>query len=243
MRHQEEMPVRRWGIPVEADPDPGWVAGLTGRSFEEAERAVAEIREDRKLQRELLTSFRRHGRAEYVQIACPFELYAIARLRRPRHIVEMGVSSGFSSSFLLRALERNRRGTLHSVDLPEYQAGPKFSQEHDVPWVLPPGATSGWAVPSGLKRRWDLRLGTSASLLPGLVQELPEIDLLLYDCPHSHAALAQEIDLAAKRFRPGSIVISDENDRPCRAILLAAKKRKVPAFLRHGRGISGFATR
>ncbi|EQD48631.1 hypothetical protein B2A_07910, partial [mine drainage metagenome] len=45
-------------------------------------------------------------------------LYLLARVARPRIVVETGVSSGYSARFLLEALERNGEGVLHSIGLP-----------------------------------------------------------------------------------------------------------------------------
>ena len=44
--------------------------------------------------------------------------YLVCRLLEPAVVVETGVAYGVSSAFILRALEKNGRGVLHSVDLP-----------------------------------------------------------------------------------------------------------------------------
>src|SRR6185503_16129417 len=77
------------------------------------------------------------------------ELYALVRAAKPRLVVETGVASGLSSAHILRALDRNGIGTLHSIDLPNVQAGS----------ILPEGRTSGWIVPESLRARWKLQLG------------------------------------------------------------------------------------
>lgn len=47
----------------------------------------------------------------------PF-LYVLCRISRPGVVVETGVGPGVSSTFILRALQRNRSGSLISIDLP-----------------------------------------------------------------------------------------------------------------------------
>ena len=54
-------------------------------------------------------SLERTGRTYYAQFPAPLELCVTARILRPRHVVESGVSSGISTAHLLLALERNGR--------------------------------------------------------------------------------------------------------------------------------------
>src|SRR5258707_4516511 len=44
--------------------------------------------------------------------------YAITRAIKPRLVVETGVCYGVTSAYILRALDVNQRGALHSIDLP-----------------------------------------------------------------------------------------------------------------------------
>jgi len=49
-------------------------------------------------------------------------LYAMVRALKPEVVVETGVANGVSSSFILKALDRNSRGRLYSIDL-HYREG------------------------------------------------------------------------------------------------------------------------
>src|ERR1051326_7722748 len=60
--------------------------------------------------------------------------YAAIRAFRPETVVETGVANGVSSSYILLALEKNKQGTLHSIDI-------------GTDKYLPPGKTVGWTVP------------------------------------------------------------------------------------------------
>src|SRR5260370_29875971 len=67
---------------------------------------------------------------EQIRSEAPFELwhnadfdlarlcYLICRLMKPSVVLETGVGYGVTSAFILKALELNRSGLLHSVDLP-----------------------------------------------------------------------------------------------------------------------------
>ena len=128
------------------------------------------------------------------------ELYAIVRAAKPRVIVETGVASGLSSAHILRALDRNGIGTLHSIDLPNVQEGS----------VLPEGRTSGWIVPESWRDRWKLQLGDTWVLLPDLLKSLDRLDLFLHDSDHSYAAMLFEFEQAYLKLAPAGLLLSDD---------------------------------
>jgi hypothetical protein len=195
---------------VETDPDVRWVAALAGVSDGRALRAVTEAQSERALFRHLERMHRLGGRRSYVEIDAPLELYALVRLLQPRHVVEVGVSSGVSSAYLLQALERVGRGTLHSVDLPKREAVPSSGTRSRNPsWSLPPGRSSGWAVPLPLRGRWDLRLGDKKRVLPLLAEENFSVDLFVYDVPHDESKASREFAEVDRRFHRGSVAIAD----------------------------------
>jgi Methyltransferase domain len=195
---------------VESDPDSDWVAELSGRGAEESQHALAEAAGERRLFSQLARSHARAGRTSYVEIDAPLELHALVRLLRPAHVVEVGVSSGVSSAYMLKALEQNGEGRLHSIDLPAFppkrQTGKSDSR---ISWTLPPGRSSGWAVPVPLRKRWDLRLGDKRDVLPILAEQLPSIDLLIYDVPHEDNATRREFQALDPLFPPGAVAIVD----------------------------------
>ena len=75
--------------------------------------------------------------------------YAAVRALRPDCIVETGVANGVSSSYLLLALQKNKRGHLHSIGL------------GDRAFLLV-GRDLGWLVPEWLRTAWHVHLGDSA---------------------------------------------------------------------------------
>jgi hypothetical protein len=223
---------------VEDDADPSWVSELTGHALPAAASAVEEARADRRLFAHLAGEHRRAGRSSYIEIDAPLELHAIARLLRPEHVVEVGVSSGVSSAYLLAALERNGRGMLHSVDLPSTS---RRSSSGGASWSLPLGKSSGWAVPLRLRRGWDLRLGDKADVVPRLAAELPRVDLVVYDVPHNEADLVREFAHLDPRVPRGAVVIVDHGPGGglCLALRRWARRRGTAATPRAGLGLYG----
>jgi len=224
----------------EADPDAAWVAALSGVSEARARSAIEEASRDTRLFRHLDRMHRLGGRESYIEIDAPLELHAITRLLRPEHVVEVGVSSGVSSAYLLAALERNRRGTLHSVDLPSTPR--RSASSHRASWSIPPGWSSGWAVPPRLRPRWDLRLGDKADVIPRLARELSQVGLVVYDVPHDEADLVREFAALDRRLSVGAVAIADHGPGGGRCAPLArwARRRSSNAVRREGLGLYGF---
>jgi hypothetical protein len=184
-----------------------WLRTLSGAPVEKILDVLRELDELVPIEQEMRRRQVAGGRPGYAQICAPFELYALVRLLQPKHVVETGVSSGVSSAHFLMALDRNRSGTLHSVDLPTHQRGPVL-QADESPVSLPPGLASGWAIPFR-SSRWDLRIGESQTLLPVLAAELPSVDLFLHDDLHTPEHLAFEFATLRPKFSPGAPVLAD----------------------------------
>ena len=214
-----------------------------GRTRRRARAAVSEAEEERVLFRHLDRMHRLGGRSSYIEIDAPLELYALVRLLRPTHVVEVGVSSGVSSAYLLRALDRNRKGTLHSVDLPKKEATPRSGTRSRQPsWSIPPGHSSGWAVPFPLRRRWDLRLGDKKEVLPLLGEELRSIGLFVYDVPHSEEQAALDFAAVDRRMGVGAVAIADHGPGGglCAPLRRWAAARSGRPLRRTGLGLHGF---
>ncbi|HEV2316934.1 MAG TPA: class I SAM-dependent methyltransferase [Thermoplasmata archaeon] len=228
---------------VESDADPGWVGALAGVSDETARTALEEAADQSRLFRHLQRQHAKEGRRSYIEIDAPLELHAIARLLRPRHALEVGVSSGVSSAYLLNALKMNGRGTLHSVDLPSFPRAPKRGKSPTTfSWTLPEGRDSGWAIPGWLRTRWDLRLGDKAEVVPRVAEEFPGFELVLYDVPHDDRKLRGEFRPLAPRLMPGGAVIVDHGPGGGLCPALASWARSVGArpVRRAGLGLYGF---
>lgn len=212
---------------------------LTGASDARVAAAIDEARGDRALATAIERAHERGGRDFYAQIRAPFELYALVRLLRPKHVVEVGVSSGVSSSYFLRALRRNRSGKLHSIDLPTPQRGTKFLPRKDSPVALPPGKRTGWAVPPSLRKGWDLRLGPSQELLPQLADELDRIDIFLHDSLHTFEHATFELRTVDPKVPAGGVLMADNTAWLGGALDRFAESKGTRAYYRSGIDLGG----
>ena len=125
--------------------------------------------------------------------------YLACRLIEPQTVVETGVAYGVSSAYILTALRENARGTLYSVDLPPLR------RKSDQFW--------GIAVDDDLRVRWRLHRGTSASILPRLLREIPTVDLFVHDSLHTHRNMRREFDTVWPHLREGALLLADDVER------------------------------
>src|SRR5579863_8590358 len=216
-------------------PDYSFISKLSGADLEKVRRATDPIVQNAEFMRKIGDVLLGGGRSNYIQICAPFELYALTRLRRPKHIVEVGVSAGVSSAFFLKALEENGKGVLHSIDLPVKETEDGATHRG---WAIPSGKKSGWAIPRALKKNWDLRLGQSADILPELVEGLPSVDLFLYDVPYEIEEAKKDFATVDQKMEKESIALADNCQIP---ITWWARRRGKRIFTRRDSGLSGFS--
>lgn len=215
-------------------PDSLWVSKLTNVDKETASKFIFEGSSESSLENHLLKILPTGGRVNYIQIAAPIELYAITRILKPTHVIEIGVSAGVSSAYFLQALSRNGKGTLHSIDLPEKQTNPRAKAS----WAVPAGKSTGWAVPKELRANWDLRLGMSGDVLPLLVKELPSVKIFLYDVPYTIESAISDYKVVDPKLRSRSVVMADNALEPIR---WWARQHRRPVYQRKGLGLRGFS--
>jgi Methyltransferase domain len=247
-RHLSTRRLNRFRVPMKAEeePDGTWVAALAHVDVEQADRALEVAQGDYRLFHHLERQHEAGGRSGYIEIDAPLELYALVHLLRPTHVVEVGVSSGVSSAYILQAMGLLGHGTLHSVDLPKTESVEADGRRSRYPsWAIPPGRASGWAVPFPLRQRWDLRLGNKRDVLPLLAEELPTVDLFLYDVPHSDPQAFSEFRSIDPRFHRGSVALVDHGgtEETCPSLRRWARTRRGPALRRRHLGLSGFRSR
>ena len=154
--------------------------------------------------------------------------YLLCRLISPSVVLETGVAYGVSSVFILKALEKNACGTLHSVDLPPLRS------EYEKFW--------GIAVPEALRGRWIVHRGSSARILPRLLGEIRTVDLFVHDSLHTHRNMSREFDAVWPHLGSGAVLLADDVERnrafgelrqKSPALWRVVKDREVSPF--HGR--------
>jgi len=123
--------------------------------------------------------------------------YAAVRALKPQFVVETGIANGVSSAYILLALHRNQRGTLHSIGLPD-------------PTYLPEGKEAGWFVPKWLRKPWHVHSGDAKEILPRLLPELGHIDIFLHDSLHTYEHMLWEFEIAYPFLRLGELLFADD---------------------------------
>ena len=144
------------------------VRRLTGASEGDLQRYRRELKEgklpDLLLQRGAGLAFTR-------ELPQGSLLYLIVRAVRPERVVETGVRPGYSTAWLLAALDANGSGELTSLG-----PGPSAGR---VAGVRDVGV--GQFVAPSLRGRWTLALGNTETRLREVLGSSHGVDLFLYD--------------------------------------------------------------
>jgi len=178
------------------------IAELTGADKERVQAVLYELECEEALFQELdgLSGMPMH----------PIVYYGLVRLLKPDVILETGVCDGLSSRFILLAMQRNGRGVLHSIDLPNQDVDlGNGARQRDV---MSLEKQTGWLVPNRLRARWQLHLGDAKELLPELLRKLERIDIFIHDSLHTYDHMLLEYRAAWPYLRRGGLLLSDDTD-------------------------------
>lgn len=139
-------------------------------------------------------------------------MYTIVRALQPAVMVETGGTPGKSSAFILRAMQRNGRGHLYTIDLtPPAAPEDKLSRHESWHDQSPVGAGSGWIVPDDLRERHTLLIGKSSEQLPPLLDKLNhKLDIFLHDSDHSYENMTWEFATAFPALGRTGLLLSDD---------------------------------
>ncbi len=222
-------------------PDDLFVSKLARIEPMVAQAEIKRAMEDQEFRRSIEQTMAEGGRSNYIQICAPFELYALTRIKEPKHIVEVGVAAGVSSAYFLRGLQSlGSEGVLHSIDLPEQESESETRlAKRRISWAIPWGKKSGWAVPRNLKKNWDLRLGKSSDVLPDLIREIGRVDLFLYDVPYEIESAKEDFRIVDQKLKKGSIALADNCLVPIS--WWARRKSSATIYNRKNSGLRGFS--
>ena len=159
------------------------IVTLTGVSATDLQRFRHDLRED-DLTETLVQ--RGAGLAMVQELPQGALLYLIVRSTRPSRVVETGVRPGYSTSWILAALEANGAGFLTSLG-PGPTAG-RARGVHDY--------GVGQLVPPSLRARWTLALGNTEDRLRELLTGARPVDLFFSDN-------GPDVDRARSELRAG----------------------------------------
>jgi predicted O-methyltransferase YrrM len=169
-------------------------------------------------------------------------LYVMTRILKPTLFLETGVQHGFSSAFILQAMEHNEVGRLVSIDLPHI--GGEYLEQGTS--LLPEGYSTGWAIPENLHHRHDLRLGDASRLLPAYFLAEPPPDIFMHDSDHRYHHMVFELSLAWRFMVKGfSFLVVDNIEQnsafhdfcagtKCENIVVVSYPPEHPEYWLHG---------
>ncbi len=125
-------------------------------------------------------------------------LYDVVKQYKPEFVIETG--SGKSSLAILKALQENESGELHSIDLPNLEGQRSFKSNKDTTKKL-------WKDILNVYPQWDIREKNICTELPLLLQEIPAVDIFFHDSRHteSHIFLEWAMLMASGKLVKGSL--------------------------------------
>lgn len=129
-------------------------------------------------------------------------LYLLTRAARPARVVETGVRPGYSTAWILAALEQNGSGELVSLG-PGTFAGRGSGVEN---------VSVGQFVPPALRSRWTLALGNTEERLREILGAGSKVDLFLYDNGPDAARARFELRAAWDALADGGILLATHVD-------------------------------
>ena len=123
-------------------------------------------------------------------------LYALCKKMKPEKIFETGVAYGLSSSYILQALDENKKGELYSID------------SIFRPWESK--EMIGSAIPAHLKYRWKFIFGKSSNKLENLLNSLEKIDIFFHDSLHTVRNMMFEFNTTWPFLKENGILVADD---------------------------------
>ena len=134
-------------------------------------------------------------------------LYVTTRILKPRCIIETGCATGYASSLLLAAIEKNNLGHLYTIDLPL-----EFGKSDVTGFNWPDNVPVGYLVPEAYRKNWTLSFADCTIELPQRFAEIGKgnVDFFFHDSDHSYEHMMFEFALAQKFMSAGSLIVSDD---------------------------------
>ena len=126
---------------------------------------------------------------------CRF-LFNLCIFSNSEKIIEAGVANGFSSSYILLALDYANSGKLISID------------SIMLPWQT--REKIGQVIPSNLKKRHALVVGNSLDELEKFSKEYFKIDIFMHDSEHTYTHMIKEYSIAWTMIKNEGFLLSDD---------------------------------
>lgn len=119
--------------------------------------------------------------------------------KQPKIVVETGVANGFSSSYILLALNRTNQGKLISID------------NLFLPWHRKDKV--GLAIPKNLKSQQTLIFGNASEKLKTILNKEGKVDIFIHDSSHTYQNMMKEFHIVWPHIQKGGFLLSDDVDQ------------------------------
>jgi hypothetical protein len=170
------------------------IAAVTGVPYSTVRSHIAELEDDVDLRAHIDDRFRSGRKRYYSDPKCAFGRrlgwYAIARILKPRVIVETGVDKGLGSVVLCSALLRNQ-----SEGHPGIYLGTDINHE------------AGFLLGGPYREVGRILYGDSIESL----RSIPSIDLFINDSDHSVAYERREYEVVADKLTVNAFILGDNS--------------------------------
>jgi predicted O-methyltransferase YrrM len=174
-----------------------FIRDLTDRNDIEIKNFISEISLNSQFHSQLDAKRNSLGRRQYrrwgwgISETLGMVLYSLCRIQQPAIVIETGVSTGVSSSYILSALNENKLGELYSMD---------------------PEPNSGWLIPDYFRTRWHFVNGRSSEELASIFEKVGQVDIFLHDSEHTYRNMLWEFTTAWPHLKAGGLLLSHNID-------------------------------
>ena len=124
-------------------------------------------------------------------------LFIVVRAVKPNIMIETGSFDGLSTAVILLAMEKNNKGTLFTIDLPNPRLPCDIKAE------------SAWIVPNYLRNRLELKVGKSSEHLESIIKQIGEVDLFYHDSWHTYHTMMFEYQTIWPALSLGGLLMSE----------------------------------
>ena len=160
------------------------------QEFETDSKFHQAIQDKLKLTAERVNKMPQYGWREF--------LYLVVRAIRPNIMIETGSFDGLGTAVILLAMDKNNRGVLYTIDLPN----PRLPQDMK--------AEPAWIVPDYLRARLELRIGKSSEHLEQVIEQAGgAVDMFYHDSWHTYENMIFEYQTIWSALRPGGYLMSE----------------------------------
>jgi len=149
-------------------------------------------------------------------------LYFLCIMKKPSIVVETGVANGFSSSYILCAMDQVNYGKLFSID-------GIVRPWHTVEKI-------GLSIPLPLRKRHKLIIGNSAMELKKLLDKNNTVDIFIHDSSHTYQNMKKEFEIAWPHIKDGGFLFSDDVSQHDAFIEFSDMVGKQPIIIRKENG-------